>query len=165
VRPITPVRAYRLAADSIAPLFGALLLAALAVSLLASSVFLIPIAVWLAGRWALIVPVIELEGASAVGALRRSGRLVRRRWLKVASLIVAGGALVVVLGPLVGVLLILLTDAPFWLVNVVAGVVYALTMPFVALTTAYVYFDARARGELAADREPAELPAEIGLPA
>jgi hypothetical protein len=164
-RPITPVRAYRLAADSIAPLFGALLLAALAVSLLASSVFLIPIAVWLAGRWALIVPVIELEGASPVGALRRSGRLVRRRWLKVASLIVAGGALVLVLGPIVGVLLILLTDAPFWLVNVVAGVVYALTMPFVALTTAYVYFDARARGELAAEREPAELPAEIGLPA
>jgi hypothetical protein len=164
-RPITPLRAYRLAADSVVPLFGALLLAALAVSLLASSVLLIPIAVWLAGRWALIAPVVELEGASAVGALRRSGRLVRRSWLKVASLIVAGGALVLVLGPLVGVLLILLTDAPFWLVNVVAGVVYAVTMPFVALTTAYVYFDARARGELATDREPAELPAEIGLPA
>jgi hypothetical protein len=164
-RPITPLRAYRLAADSVVPLFGALLLAALAVSLLASSVFLIPIAVWLAGRWALIAPVIELEGASAVGALSRSGRLVRRRWLKVASLIVAGGALVLVLGPLVGVLLILLTDAPFWLVNVVAGVVYAVTMPIVALTTAYVYFDARTRGELATDREPAELPAEIGLPA
>ena len=46
--------------------------------------------------------------------------------------------------PLLGVLLILGTDAPFWFVNVVAGVVYALTMPFVALVTAYVYFDASA---------------------
>jgi hypothetical protein len=152
-----------LAAGSVAPLFGALLIAAVAVSLLASSIFLIPIAVWLAGRWALIVPPIQLEGASALGALRRSGRLVRRRWLKVASLIVAGGALVLAAGPLVGVALILATDAPFWLVNVIAGVVYTVTMPFVALTTAYVYFDARARQELAEGREPAELPAEIGL--
>jgi hypothetical protein len=36
-------------------------------------------------------------------------------------------------------------------------------MPFVALTTAYVYFDARARVELERRDEPAELPAEIEL--
>ena len=162
-RPIRPLSSYRLALDSVAPLFGALVVAALVVSLLASSIFLIPIAVWLAGRWALIVPAIELEGASALGALRRSGRLVRRRWLKVASLIVLGGALALVVGPLVGVLLILATDTPFWLVNVIAGVVYAVTMPFVAVTTAYVYFDARIRDELAAELDPDQLPAEIEL--
>ena len=162
-RPIGPLSSYRLALDSVAPLFGALVVAALVVSLLASSIFLIPIAVWLAGRWALIVPAIELEGASALGALRRSGRLVRRRWLKVASLIVLGGALALVVGPLVGVLLILATDTPFWLVNVIAGVVYAVTMPFVAVTTAYVYFDARIRDELAAELDPDQLPAEIEL--
>jgi hypothetical protein len=157
--------AYRLAFDSVVPLFGALLIAALAVSLLASTFFLVPIAVWLAGRWALVAPAVELEEAAALGALRRSGALVRGRWLKVASLIVAGGAVVLVLGPLLGALLILLTDAPFWLVNVVAGVVYAVTMPFVALTTAYVYFDARVRVELEGEHHPAELPAEIGLTA
>src|SRR5262249_42922678 len=75
-RPSRPVQAYRLAAERVAPLFGALLLATIVVSLLASSLFLVPIAVWLAGRWALIVPTIELEGVSPVGALRRSGRLV-----------------------------------------------------------------------------------------
>src|SRR5262249_22092406 len=111
-RSVAPIRAYRLAADSVAPLFGALLIAAFVVSLLASSLFLIPIAIWLAGRWALLVPAIELEGLSAIGGLRRSGRLVGRRWLKVSSLIVAGGALVILAGPLVGVLLILGTDAP-----------------------------------------------------
>jgi hypothetical protein len=162
-RPIGPVRAYRLILDTIGPLFAALLIATLAVSLLASSIFLVPIAVWLAGRWALVVPAIELEELSAIRALRRSGGLVRRRWLKATSLIVLGGALVVVIGPLVGVLLIIGTDAPFWLVNVVAGVIYSVTMPFVAITTAYVYFDARTRDELAAELEPAELPAEIGF--
>ena len=164
-RPVGALSAYRSAYDAVVPLFGALLIAALAVSLLASSIFLVPIAVWLAGRWALIAPATELEKLSATGALRRSGRLVRRRWLKVASLIVAGGVLVIVSGLLIGVLLILATDTPFWLVNVVAGVVYAVAMPFVALTTAYVYFDARARGELEADSGLAELPAEFELSA
>jgi hypothetical protein len=162
-RPIGPVQAYRLASDSVAPLFGALLIATLVVSLLASSIFLLPIAVWLAGRWALIAPAIELERLSALGGLRRSRCLSRGRWLKVTTLIVAGGALVLVIDPLVGVLLILLTTAPFWLVNVIAGVIYAVAMPFVALTTAYVYFDCRARQELADEKEPRLLPAEIEL--
>ena len=87
----------------------------------------------------------------------------RGRWLKVASLIVAGGALVVVVGPLIGVLLILGTDAPFWLINVIAGIVYAIAMPFVALVTAYVYFDAMTRGELEPVNELTELPPEIEL--
>jgi hypothetical protein len=161
-RPVSAIGAYRLAAGSIKPLFGALLIASAAVSLLASSIFLLPVGIWLAGRWALIAPVIELEDVSALRALRRSGELVRRRWIKVASLIVVGGALVIVVGPLIGVLLILATSAPFWLVNVIAGVVYAVAMPFVALTTAYVYLDARARGELEAS-EATTVPAEFEL--
>jgi hypothetical protein len=163
-RRVNPVRAYRLAADGVGPLFGALLVASVAVSVLASSIYLLPIAVWLAGRWALIAPVIELERLSARSALRRSGRLVRKRWLKVTSLIVVGGALVIVVGPLLGVLLILTTNTPFWLVNVIAGAVYAIAMPFVGLTTAYVYLDAKARGELEATSRVTELPAEFELP-
>jgi hypothetical protein len=162
-RSIGPLGAYRLASDSVAPLFGALLIASIVISLLASSIYLLPIGVWLAGRWALIAPAIELEQVSATAALRRSGRLVRRRWLKVASLIVLGGAIVVVAGPLVGALLIFVTSAPFWLVNVLAGAVYAVAMPFVAITTAYVYFDARTRGELEPETRLSELPAEIEL--
>jgi hypothetical protein len=162
-RKVSPLGAYRLVYDSVAPLSAALLLASVVVSLLASSIFLIPLAVWLAGRWALIAPAVEVEELPALVAIRRSGRLVRRRWLKVASLIVAGGAFVIVGGPLIGALLILATSAPFWLVNVIAGLIYAVTMPFVGLTTAYVYFDARTRGELEAERRVVTLPAEIDL--
>ena len=49
--------------------------------------------------------------------------------------------------------------------NVVAGVVYALAMPFVALVASYTYFDARARGELEIAEKVEELPAEIDLSA
>lgn len=98
---------------------------------------------------------------AALGGLRRSRRLVRGTWFKVASLIVVGSALAIVLGPLLGVALILGTAAPFWLVNLVAGLIYALTMPLVAITTVYVYFDSRVAHELAGDVEEAVIPAEI----
>jgi hypothetical protein len=55
-RDVSFVGAYRLALDSIRPLFLALLVAVPIVSLLTVSVFLIPIAIALAVRWALIAP-------------------------------------------------------------------------------------------------------------
>ena len=66
-------------------------------------------------------------------------------------------------GPLIGALLILLTDAPLPLLNVVAGVIYSIAIPFVAVTTTYVYMDARTRVELEPADDLDELPAEIQL--
>jgi hypothetical protein len=162
-RTIGPIGAYRLARDSVRPLLGALVIAALIVSLLVDTIYLLPVAVWLAGRWALIAPGIELERLSAVAGLRRSWGLVRRTWFKVTSLIVVGAVFAILLGPLLGVALIFATSAPFWLVNLVAGFVYALTMPLVAITTVYVYFDRRVAHELGGEAEVLELPAEIEI--
>jgi hypothetical protein len=88
---------------------------------------------------------------------------VRGAWLKVASLIVVGAALALAVGPIVGALLILATSAPFWLANVIAGLIYTVTMPLVAITTAYVYFDRRVADELAEPASTTQLPAEIEL--
>lgn len=162
-RSVGPLRAYRLALDSIRPLLRALVIAVFVVSLLMTSIFLIPIAIWLAVRWALIVPAVELEELSAIGALRRSGRLVRQAWLKVGTLAIVGGALALAAGPFIGALLIFVTSIPLSFINLIAGLVYAVTMPFVAIATTYVYFDTRVRDELAPEREPSELPAEIQL--
>ena len=87
----------------------------------------------------------------------------RGRWLRVASLVAVSAVLALAVGPLLGALLIVLTNAPLPLLNIVAGVVYAIAMPFVALVTSYVYFDARTRLELEPADEPHELPAEIPL--
>ena len=133
--------------------------------MLTATAILIPVAIWLAVRWSLLAPVVEIEDrrpSTPSGAAARSSAA---HWLRVASLVGVGTVLALVAGPLLGALLILLTDAPPALLNVVAGVVYALAMPFVALTTAYVYFDRRTRLELEPEREshPSELPAEIQL--
>ena len=163
-REVHPVTAFRLTLDSVRPLGGALVIAVAVVSVLTLSVFLVPIAIWLVVRWALLVPAVELEQHSALGALRRSGSLVRLQWLKVGTLVVAATALALVTGPLVGSLLILFVDLPFTFVNVVAGVLYAVAMPFVAITTTYVYFDSLVRERLEeSSPAPQELPAEVTL--
>jgi hypothetical protein len=153
---------YRLAFDSVWQLLGALAVAVAVVTVLSVSIFLLPIAIWLAVRWALIVPVVELEEHRPLSALRRSGQLVRLQWLKVGTIVVVSAALAILAGPFLGALLILLVDAPFGFVNVLAGLVYAVAMPFVGVATTYVYFDTLARERLG-EREPVaeQLPAEI----
>jgi hypothetical protein len=162
-RDVGPVHAYRLALPRFRPLAGGLAFAVAVSLVLSATAILIPVAIWLGVRWALLAQTVELDGRGALGGLRRSAELVRGRWLRVASLVGVGAALVLAAGPLLGALLILLTDMPLPLLNVVAGVVYALTMPFVALVTAYVYFDARVREELETEQVPEVLPAEIEL--
>jgi hypothetical protein len=161
-RAIGPIRAYRIAFGRIRALLAGLGLAVAAWFVLGASTILLPVAIWLAVRWGLLAQVVALEGRTGFGALRRSSELVRGRWLRVASLVGIGTALAFAAGPVLGALLILLTDAPLPLLNVVAAVVYALALPFVALTTSYAYFDARTRFELQAN-EPDKLPAEIQL--
>jgi hypothetical protein len=162
-RKISVVQAYRLALDSVRPLLGALLVAAFVISLLATTIFLVPIAIWLAVRWALVAPVVALERRERLAALARSGGLVRHGWFKVGSLVVVGAAMALLAGPLLGALLIFLTTAPLVLLNVVSGVVYAVVLPFVALATVYVYFDMRVRDELPDEASAETLPAEIGV--
>jgi hypothetical protein len=161
-RSIGPAGAYAIAFRRIRPLLRAIVLFVLVWVVLSTTAILIPLAIWLAVRWCLLAPVVELEERSGISALHRSGRLVHRRWLRAGSLVGVSAAVALLAGPLLGTILIFLTEAPLAALNLVAGVVYALALPFVALVTAYVYFDARTRVELEVP-DPAELPAEIQL--
>jgi hypothetical protein len=163
-RRIGPLGAYRLALRRLGPLLRAIGIFVIGWLLLTASTFLIPVALWLAVRWCLLAPAAELEDLKGLAAVRRSGALVRGRWIRVASLVGVSAAVALAAGPLLGVALIFTTSMPFVLLNIVAGVVYTLLLPFVALVTAYVYFDARVHGELEpALKNPAELPAEADL--
>ena len=162
-RPVGAWSALRLALRRFRPLLGAIAIFVLVWVVLSSTVVLIPVAIWLAIRWCLVAPVVELDGLRPFPSLRRSGALVRGRWIRVGSLVGVSAALALLTGPLVGAILIFTTEAPFALLNIFAGVVYALAMPFVALVTAYVYYDARARLELEPVERVSERPAEIQL--
>ena len=162
-RPIDALTAYRLALRRLRPLLGAIAIFVAVWIVLTATVFLIPIAIWLAIRWSLVAPVVELEDRRPFRSLRRSADLVRSRWIRVGSLVGVSAAIALLMGPLLGAILIVLTDTPLAFLNIIAGIVYAVALPFVGLVTAYVYFDSRARMELEHVERPSELPAEIQL--
>ena len=162
-RDVGPLDAYRLALRRIRPLLRSIAIFVAVLVVLTTSVFLIPVALWLAVRWSLLAPVVELEDRRPYEALRRSGELVRGRWLRVGSLVGLGGLIALAAGPLIGAILIFVSNSSLAFLNLVAGAVYSIALPFVALVTAYVYFDARARLELEPRDVRTELPAEISV--
>jgi len=155
--------AFRAALRNTRPLLRGLAVAVGVWVVLSATIVLLPVAIWIAVRWSLLAQVVELEDLPARRALRRSAEHVRGRWFRVASLVFVGAVLAFAAGPFIGALLILVTDASLPLLNIVAGLVYALAMPFVALTTSYVYFDARVRAELEPEHRLDVLPAEVEL--
>jgi hypothetical protein len=162
-RPVSARTAFGLVRPRIWPLVGALLRAAVIVTVLDLTVIGVPLGIWLTVRWSLLAQVVALEDKPEPGPLRRSGMLVRGHWLRAGSiaLLVTGTALM--LGPLVGALIIIGTSAAFNVVNLLAGLIYVVTMPFVSIVTTYLYFDLLTREQLApAQPQPATvLPAEV----
>jgi len=160
-RKVDAADAYRFALRRLGPLLVTVAIVSVIWVALTTTGFLIPVAIWLAVRWALLAPVVELEDLSGRAALRRSGGLVRGHWIRVGSLVGLSTAIALVAGPLLGTLLIFASNSSLALLNLVAGVVYAFTLPYVAIVTTFVYMDVRSRHELEAEDAPDELPAEI----
>jgi hypothetical protein len=163
-RPASALPAYRGALRRAWPLVltvGSVAAVALACS---ATVILLPVALVVVVASLLLVPVIVLERRWGWQAVRRSARLVRRRWVKVVVLVLLTSLVVLAIGPLLGSALILATSLPFAVSNAVAGLVYALLVPIIALNTLYVYADAAVRDELEPRTDKgAVLPAEVEL--
>ena len=139
--------AYRATLRRLAPLFGALLLLALANAVLDLTLIGLPIAIWLTIRWSLLAQAVALDGDSAAGSLRRSAGLVRGQWWRTAALAVFVTGVAVLLGPFVGALLLFATNASFDAVNLASDLVYVFVLPFAAIATTYLYFDLLSRQE------------------
>ena len=89
--------------------------------------------------WALLVPIVVLEGEGAVGALKRSRSLVRGHWWTVFFTLLVTGLLTGLASAIVGALGGILS-APSLLTHVIGT---GLVAPFAALTTAVLYYELR----------------------
>jgi hypothetical protein len=146
--------AYRLALRRTRPLLGTALLWLLAIIVPLVVIVLSPLSLVAFAAFALYVPVVQLEGGSGVGALRRSAHLVRHQVGKVVLVLLLAAAMLALVGGLLGSIVILVVQAPFVVVNLIPGVVQALLAPFTSLMIGLAYYHGVAR-----DREEAE-PAE-----
>ncbi len=164
-RNASALGAYR----KVLPKLGALLLvvfmAALLVAIVGLTFIGVLLGVWLIVRWAFLAQVVALEDSSALGALRRSARLSRGNWWRIASMLLFVTVIALLLGPLVGTLLLFASNASFNFINLVSSLVYTAVLPFAAIATTYLYFDLLVAKQHAAEAEAETggvLPAEIG---
>jgi hypothetical protein len=154
--------AYRLASTRARPLLQALLTTIVIIALLDLTIAGAIIGLWLMVRWSLLAQTAVLDSGPAAGPLRRSASLTRRHWWKAASiagLVAVPGLLA---GPLIGAILLIVTSASFRFVGLSTAVVNVVVLPFVAITTTYLYWDLQVR-KLLKDPEPPQasiLPAE-----
>lgn len=163
-RPVTVWRAFALAVTRWRQLVLTYAVWLALVGLSAVTLVLIPVTLVALVLWILYVPIVELEGRSGWSALRRSASLVRRQFLKIALLIAATTGLAYAIGPLLGTAVILATNAPFTVGNLIAGLVYAVLLPLVSVNTTYAYFDTIVRERLRGDATgDSILPEEVSL--
>jgi hypothetical protein len=117
----------------------------LVVSVLASTWWLLPVALFLLAIWAVALPATELEDDGVRRGLLRSRLLTKGHRLRAALL----GAFLVwtafSLPTSLGAVVLLVTGWPFWVTNVIAMLVASVLVPVAAIGLTLLYYDLRAR--------------------
>jgi len=156
-RRVTALWAYRAVLRNVGPLAAAVAIAVAVGLVFNITLVLAPIAVYVIVRWSLLGVIAGAEEHPEPGILRRSIALTRGNWWRTATIALGLTGLALLIGPAVGVLVLLFTGAAFDFVNLIAGAFYVVALPFAAAVVTYLYFDLRVRQE--------EAPAEDTLPA
>ena len=113
--------------------------------LLLISVTGIPFAVYYFIRTSPFAQACVLEDQRSIGSLRASARQTRRHWWRTLGLTVLVDAIAILSGPLLGVLILLLTARSLTFIDITGSIVYALVVPYAALALTLYYFDLQAR--------------------
>jgi hypothetical protein len=144
-RPVTALGAYRLAGRNARALGGATALQFVLMLALLVTVIGIPFAVYYFIRTSLFAQACVLEDQTAIASLRASARLIRGHWWRTLGLTVLIDAIAILSGPLLGVLILLLTARSLTFIDITGSIVYALVVPYAALARTLYYFDLQAR--------------------
>jgi hypothetical protein len=119
--------------------------ALLVVFLLALTVIGIPYAVKKAVDWAFVQQVAGFEGKRGREAFHGSRNLVRGHWWRVAAITFVLLLVLAVTGPVTGVLIIFVTDAPLATINFFATLLFALVLPLTSVALTFLYLDLAVR--------------------
>jgi hypothetical protein len=146
--------AYRGILPALLPLAWATLRMTIVAVLLGITLIGIPIAIIYLIRKAVTLQSIVIEERGGTSGLRRSGELVRGNELRVSAIAALVNGTVALLGPIIGVAMMFVTDASLGFINLVAAIVYVFVLPAAGSILALLFFDLRLRNE-AVDTSPA----------
>jgi hypothetical protein len=140
-RPVTAPRAYSLAGRHARALGGATGLQFVLILLLVLTVIGIPLAVYYFIRTSLFAQACVLGDETVIGSLRASARLTRRHWWRTFGFTTLVNVVAILAGPLLGVLILLLTAQSLTFIDITGSIVYMLVVPYAAIALTLYYFD------------------------
>jgi hypothetical protein len=127
------------------------------VALLSITIVGIPFAIVYAVRRTVTPQAVVVEDVDAVGALDRSRTLTRPRTWQVFWVAATTNLLTALVGPLLGVVVLLAWSPGLRVVNLVSSLVYAVLMPFAAIVLALLFYDLRLRATSPIQEETASV--------
>ena len=139
--------AYRGIRTHVAALGWAWLRILVITGMLTLSVIGIPIAIVYLVRRAVVTEACVIEELPATASLKRSARLVTGESWRVFVIAAFVNTTALLLGPLLGIALMLLTSSSLFLINVTSALVYVIVMPYVGIALALLLYDLRTRQE------------------
>jgi hypothetical protein len=107
----------------------------------------IPIAIVYLVRKAVTLRSIVIEERRGTSGLKRSGELVRGNGVRVFSVGALVNGTVAVLGPIIGVAMMFVTDASLGFINLVSALVSVFVLPAAGLIITLLFYDLRVRKE------------------
>jgi hypothetical protein len=144
-RRVTAAQAYALAGRELKALSRATMLELLALVVLTITVIGIPLAIWGFVRTSFFAQVCVFERCPAWESLACSARLTKGRWWRTFGLTAIVDILAIMSGPILGVILLLLTSQSLTFINLTGSIVYALTVPMAAIALTLYWFDLQIR--------------------
>lgn len=115
------------------------------IAVLVLTVIGIPFAVYYFIRTSLFAQACVIEDQTAIGSLRASARLTRRHWWRTFGITALIDVIAILSGPLLGVLILLLTASSLTFIDITGSVVYMLVVPYAAIALTLYYFDLQTR--------------------
>jgi hypothetical protein len=144
-RRVTAFGAYKLAGRNARALAGATGLQFVLILLLVLTVIGIPFAVYYFIRTSSFAQACVLEDHRVLGSLRASAGLTRRHWWRTFGITALINVIAILSGPLLGVLILLLTASSLTFIDMTGSIVYTLVVPYAAIALTLYYFNLQAR--------------------
>jgi hypothetical protein len=144
-RRVTALQAYALAGRQLKALSRATIFELLALLVLTITLIGIPLAIWGFVRTSFFTQVCLFERCPARESLAGSARLTRGRWWRTFGFTALVDIVAIMSGPILGVILLLLTSQSLTFINLSGSIVYALTVPMAAIALTLYYFDLQIR--------------------
>lgn len=141
----TAPQAYALAGRKARALAGATAWQIVISVLLVLTVIGIPFAIYRFIRTSLYTQTCVLDDRTAMGSLRASRALTRGRWWRTFAFTALVDVLVVLSGPILGILILLLVSEELTFIDITGSIVYALTVPYAAIALTLYCFELQAR--------------------